>query len=135
MASHAVKLAPSILAADFARLGEQVVEAERYGADRLHVDVMDGPSLPTFFRCSKPATFSSTAAIPMMWTIFVTLAPGIGDIPLPPKRPKKKGTAENGYLHCGPNGAGHFVKPGQAAFGDALPIRQPQGEDRKVVGD
>ena len=42
--------------------------------------------------------------------IFVTLAPGIGDIPLTPKRPKKKGTAENGYLHCGPNGAGHFAK-------------------------
>jgi 6-phosphogluconate dehydrogenase len=42
--------------------------------------------------------------------IFVTLAPGIGDIPRTPKRPKNKGTAENGYLHCGPNGAGHFVK-------------------------
>jgi 6-phosphogluconate dehydrogenase len=42
--------------------------------------------------------------------IFVTLAPGIGDIPRTPNRPKNKGTAENGYLHCGPNGAGHFVK-------------------------
>ena len=42
--------------------------------------------------------------------IFATLAPGIGDIPLTPNRPKNKGTAENGYLHCGPNGAGHFVK-------------------------
>ena len=37
-----VKIAPSILAADFARLGEQVREAERAGADRIHVDVMDG---------------------------------------------------------------------------------------------
>lgn len=37
-----VKLAPSILAADFARLGEQVIQAERAGADRIHVDVMDG---------------------------------------------------------------------------------------------
>jgi ribulose-phosphate 3-epimerase len=36
------KLAPSILAADFARLGQQVVEAEQAGADRIHVDVMDG---------------------------------------------------------------------------------------------
>jgi ribulose-phosphate 3-epimerase len=35
-----VKLAPSILAADFARLGEQVVEAERAGADRIHVDIL-----------------------------------------------------------------------------------------------
>ena len=42
MDKAAVKLAPSILAADFARLGEQVAEAEQAGADRIHVDVMDG---------------------------------------------------------------------------------------------
>ena len=40
--SKDAKIAPSILAADFARLGEQVREAERAGADRIHVDVMDG---------------------------------------------------------------------------------------------
>ncbi|HYT23922.1 MAG TPA: decarboxylating 6-phosphogluconate dehydrogenase [Candidatus Polarisedimenticolia bacterium] len=42
--------------------------------------------------------------------IFATLAPGMGDIPRTPGREKVGGTAEQGYLHCGPNGAGHFVK-------------------------
>ena len=42
--------------------------------------------------------------------IFATLGPGIGDIPRTPGRDKVGGTAEQGYLHCGPNGAGHFVK-------------------------
>jgi 6-phosphogluconate dehydrogenase len=42
--------------------------------------------------------------------IFARLAPGAGDIPRTPGREKVEGTAEQGYLHCGPNGAGHFVK-------------------------
>jgi 6-phosphogluconate dehydrogenase len=42
--------------------------------------------------------------------IFRTLAPGRGDIPRTPGRDKMSGTAEDGYIYCGPSGAGHFVK-------------------------
>jgi 6-phosphogluconate dehydrogenase len=42
--------------------------------------------------------------------IFATLAPGIGEIPKTPGRDKLGGTCDRGYLHCGPGGAGHFVK-------------------------
>jgi 6-phosphogluconate dehydrogenase len=42
--------------------------------------------------------------------IFAALAPGVGDIARTPLRERAGGTAERGYLHCGPNGAGHFVK-------------------------
>jgi 6-phosphogluconate dehydrogenase len=42
--------------------------------------------------------------------VFAALAPGRGDIARTPGREKAGGTAEQGYLHCGPNGAGHFVK-------------------------
>jgi 6-phosphogluconate dehydrogenase len=42
--------------------------------------------------------------------IFATLAPGPGEIPKTPGRERLKGTAEKGYLYCGPSGAGHFVK-------------------------
>jgi 6-phosphogluconate dehydrogenase len=42
--------------------------------------------------------------------IFATLAPGRGGIPRTPGREKANGTSEQGYLHCGPHGAGHFVK-------------------------
>jgi len=44
--SNIIKIAPSILAADFARLGEQVAEAERAGADRIHIDIMDRYFVP-----------------------------------------------------------------------------------------
>jgi len=42
--------------------------------------------------------------------VFKTLAPGVSDIPHTPGRERIGGTAEQGYLHCGPSGAGHFVK-------------------------
>jgi 6-phosphogluconate dehydrogenase len=50
------------------------------------------------------------AAVERLDPIFATLAPGRGDIARTPGREKTVGTAEEGYLHCGSNGAGHFVK-------------------------
>ncbi len=49
-------------------------------------------------------------AVERLDPIFKTLAPGTGDIPRTPGRDKVGGTAELGYLYCGPSGAGHFVK-------------------------
>jgi len=49
-------------------------------------------------------------AVQRLDPIFKTLAPGRGDIPRTPGREKLSGTAEEGYIHCGPSGSGHFVK-------------------------
>jgi 6-phosphogluconate dehydrogenase len=51
-----------------------------------------------------------TAAVKYLDPIFKTIAPGIGDIAKTPGREKVSGTAEEGYLHCGESGGGHFVK-------------------------
>jgi 6-phosphogluconate dehydrogenase len=50
------------------------------------------------------------SAVQHLDPIFKTIAPGIGDIPRTPGRENMGGTAEQGYLHCGPSGGGHFVK-------------------------
>jgi 6-phosphogluconate dehydrogenase len=52
----------------------------------------------------------SDRAVKHLDPIFKALAPGAGDIARTPGSPSGRGTAEEGYLHCGPNGAGHFVK-------------------------
>src|SRR3954451_14189730 len=49
-------------------------------------------------------------AVRRLDSVFQALAPGLGDIPRTPGRDAIAGTAEQGYLHCGPSGAGHFVK-------------------------
>jgi 6-phosphogluconate dehydrogenase len=51
-----------------------------------------------------------SAVVKHLDPIFATLAPGAGNIPRTPGREAVGGTAERGYLHCGPNGGGHFVK-------------------------
>jgi 6-phosphogluconate dehydrogenase len=50
------------------------------------------------------------AAVRQLDPIFAALAPGMGPVPRTPGREGRGGTAEQGYLHCGPSGAGHFVK-------------------------
>src|ERR1700719_3120543 len=49
-------------------------------------------------------------AVQRLDPIFKTLAPGVGEIPRTPGREKLGGSAEEGYMHCGPSGSGHFVK-------------------------
>ncbi|MFV0416657.1 MAG: phosphogluconate dehydrogenase (NAD(+)-dependent, decarboxylating) [Chthoniobacterales bacterium] len=69
-------------------------------------------------------------AVERLDPIFKALAPGVGDIPRTAGREKLGGTAEQGYLHCGPSGAGHFVKMVHngieyglmAAYGEGLDI-------------
>src|SRR6202035_2331974 len=51
-----------------------------------------------------------TSVVKHLDPIFSALAPGVGDVPRTPGREKFDGAAEQGYLHCGPNGARHFVK-------------------------
>jgi len=71
--------------------------------------------------------------------LFARLAPGRGDIPRTPGRDQVAGTAEQGYLHCGPNGAGHFVKMVHngieyglmAAYAEGLAILQSANVGRK----
>jgi 6-phosphogluconate dehydrogenase len=75
--------------------------------------------------------------------IFATLAPGRGEIPRTPGRETANGTAEDGYLHCGPNGAGHFVKMVHngieyglmAAYAEGLAVLQAAniGKARRAV--
>jgi 6-phosphogluconate dehydrogenase len=71
--------------------------------------------------------------------IFASLAPGRGDISRTPGREKLRGTAEQGYLHCGPSGAGHFVKMVHngveyglmAAYAEGLGILRDAGVGKK----
>ncbi len=82
-------------------------------------------------------------AVERLKTIFASLAPGRGDIPRTPGRERVGGTAELGYLHCGPSGAGHFVKMVHngieygvmAAYAEGLAVLKAAnvGKGRKVI--
>ena len=74
--------------------------------------------------------------------IFAALAPGMGDVPRTPGREEVDGTAEQGYLHCGPNGAGHFVKMVHngieygvmAAYAEGLGILRSANVGKRAAG-
>src|SRR5438445_2410009 len=74
--------------------------------------------------------------------IFSTLAPGVGGIPRTPGREKPDGTSAQGYLHCGPNGAGHFVKMVHngieygimAAYAEGLSVLRSANVGKQQVG-
>src|SRR5262249_41236444 len=68
-------------------------------------------------------------AVGRLGPIFQALAPGRGDTPRTPGRDKLGGTAEDGYLHCGPSGSGHFVKMVHNGIEDGLMQAYAQGFD------
>jgi 6-phosphogluconate dehydrogenase len=62
-------------------------------------------------RCSRSAaSITSPEVVARLDPLFRTIAPGVDAAPRTPGRTGEPSTAERGYLHCGPNGAGHFVK-------------------------
>jgi 6-phosphogluconate dehydrogenase len=85
-------------AAEFAERGIDYIDCGTsggvFGLDRGFCLMLGGPD----------------AAVKRLDPIFATLAPGVDSAERTPGRKGKAGPAENGYLHCGPNGAGHFVK-------------------------
>jgi 6-phosphogluconate dehydrogenase len=90
---------------------DDIRRAKELASKRIHyVDVGTSGGVWGLERGYCMMIGGETDVVKHLGPIFSTLAPGAGDIPRTPGRDKSKGTAEQGYLHCGPNGAGHFVK-------------------------
>jgi 6-phosphogluconate dehydrogenase len=90
---------------------DDIRRAKELAARRLHyVDVGTSGGVWGLERGYCMMIGGEPSTVQRLDPIFRTLAPGPGDIPPTPGREKVTGTAEQGYLHCGPNGAGHFVK-------------------------
>jgi len=90
---------------------DDIRRARELAAKRIHyVDVGTSGGVWGLERGYCMMIGGETEVVGHLDPIFKTLAPGPGDIPRTPGREKFEGTAEQGYLHCGPNGAGHFVK-------------------------
>jgi 6-phosphogluconate dehydrogenase len=90
---------------------DDIRRAKELAANRIHyVDVGTSGGVWGLERGYCLMIGGEDAVVKRLDSLFATLAPGTGSIPRTPGREKLKGTAEQGYLHCGPNGAGHFVK-------------------------
>ena len=90
---------------------DDIRRAKELGTKGLHyVDVGTSGGVWGLERGYCQMIGGETQVVQHLDTIFKALAPGRGDIPRTPGREKVTGTAEEGYLHCGPSGAGHFVK-------------------------
>ncbi len=90
---------------------DDIRRAKELGAKRIHyVDVGTSGGVWGLERGYCMMIGGEVGIVKHLDPIFATLAPGIGNIPRTPGREKLDGTAERGYLHCGPSGAGHFVK-------------------------
>ena len=90
---------------------DDIRRAKELGQKRIHyVDVGTSGGVWGLERGYCMMIGGETDVVKHLDPIFSTLAPGIGDISPTPGREKPKGTSEYGYLHCGLNGAGHFVK-------------------------
>jgi 6-phosphogluconate dehydrogenase len=90
---------------------DDIRRARDLSADRIHyVDVGTSGGVWGLERGYCMMIGGDRETVGRLDPIFSALAPGTGGIPRTPGREKTKGTAEQGYLHCGPSGAGHFVK-------------------------
>jgi 6-phosphogluconate dehydrogenase len=90
---------------------DDIRRAKELSAKRLHyVDVGTSGGVWGLERGYCQMIGGENEVVKRLDPIFKTLAPGRGDVERTPGREKAPGTAEEGYLHCGPSGAGHFVK-------------------------
>jgi len=90
---------------------DDIRRAKQLAAEKIHyVDVGTSGGVWGLERGYCMMIGGETEIVQRLDPIFATLAPGTGDISRTPGREKTGGTAEQGYLHCGLNGAGHFVK-------------------------
>jgi 6-phosphogluconate dehydrogenase len=90
---------------------DDIMRAKRLSATGVHyVDVGTSGGVFGLERGFCLMIGGETAVVEHLDPIFATIAPGVGAAPRTPGRKGEPSTAERGYLHCGPNGAGHFVK-------------------------